>query len=100
IGSTEEVSVEQLAVRVLELSANGDPPVEGEDEQPSSQLARRPNQDRIVFVPYEQAYAAGFEDMRKRVPDISKIEAYTGWTPQRSLEDTLLDVVGEFKKTL
>ncbi|HEX9027683.1 MAG TPA: GDP-mannose 4,6-dehydratase, partial [Anaerolineales bacterium] len=98
IGSTEEVSVEQLAGRVLKLSANGETQVNGEDEQPSSQLASRPIQDRIVFVPYEQAYAAGFEDMRKRVPDISKIKAYTGWTPQRSLEATLLDVVGEFKQ--
>lgn len=98
IGSTEEVSVEQLAAKVLALSANGDAAEAGDEDQSAHQAARRPLQDRIVYVPYEQAYAAGFEDMRKRLPDISKIQTYTGWTPQRSLEATLLDVVGEFKQ--
>ena len=49
--------------------------------------------DRLVFVPYEQAYQVGFEDMRRRVPDISKIDAAIGWGPVITLEQTLARVV-------
>jgi UDP-glucose 4-epimerase len=48
---------------------------------------------KINFIPYDQAYAVGFEDMRKRVPDITRIRELTGWQPKRSLEITLKDVV-------
>jgi UDP-glucose 4-epimerase len=47
----------------------------------------------ITLVPYEQAYEAGFEDMQRRVPDISKIRRYVGWEPSRSLDETLKDIV-------
>lgn len=46
-----------------------------------------------MFVPYEEAYEAGFEDMRRRVPDISKIRAMIGWEPQVPLEETLQRVI-------
>ena len=39
------------------------------------------SRSEIVFVPYEEAYEQGFEDMRRRVPDIAKIEAAIGWKP-------------------
>ena len=47
----------------------------------------------IVYIPYEQAYAPGFEDMKRRVPDISRIGSLLGWQPTRSLDDILRAVV-------
>ena len=44
-------------------------------------------------MPYDEAYEAGFEDMPRRVPDIAKIEAAVGWTPTRTLDEILGDVV-------
>ena len=71
IGSTEPISILDLAQRVIRLT-----------NSPSD----------IVFVPYEEAYAEGFEDMARRVPDISRIREVAGWTPQYSLDDIILDV--------
>jgi len=79
IGSVEEVSIIELAQKVLQLTEK-----EG------------PVDDLIKYIPYEEAYAIGFEDMRKRVPDISKIKRLTGWEPKRSLEITLKDVIEYF----
>ncbi|MEZ4561096.1 MAG: GDP-mannose 4,6-dehydratase [Caldilineaceae bacterium] len=63
IGSTEEVSILELAQRTIALargSADG-------------------WQQRVNFIPYDQAYAPGFEDMQRRVPDISRIGRLIGW---------------------
>jgi UDP-glucose 4-epimerase len=53
--------------------------------------------ERIRLVPYDDAYGAvgggGFEDMRRRVPDISKIQRYVGWAPRLSLDETLMSVI-------
>ncbi len=73
IGSTEEVSIRALAERVL------------------AQAGAEGSEGRIALVPYEQAYAAGFEDMRRRVPDIGRLQELTGWEPQRSLDKILAD---------
>ncbi len=51
------------------------------------------SKSEIVYVPYAEAYAAGFEDMMRRVPDTSKLRAHLGWEPQKSLEDIVRDVV-------
>lgn len=72
IGATEEVSILELANRVREAT--------GSDSE-------------IVFIPYEEAYGAGFEDMSRRVPDISKIEAAIGWRPRATLNEILADVI-------
>lgn len=72
IGSTEEVSIQQLAERVKSITGSHSP---------------------IVYIPYEQAYAPGFEDMKRRVPDISRIGSLLGWQPTRSLDDILRAVV-------
>ena len=77
IGSTEEVSIMQLAERVL--AATG-------------------SESQIVTVPYEEAYEAGFEDMMRRIPETSKIHRALGWSPTRSLEETLSDVIA-FERT-
>jgi UDP-glucose 4-epimerase len=86
IGSTEEVTVEQLAERVLDAAEDS----RQEEISPAQGSA---GSRKITFIPYEQAYAVGFEDMRKRVPDISKIRELTGWQPKRSLEIILKDIV-------
>ena len=79
VGSTEQVTILELAHRVLRRVGHA-----GAAEE------------QIVFVPYKEAYAEGFEDMRRRIPDVSKIRRYTGWEPQHSLEDILLDVIEHF----
>jgi len=72
IGSTEEVSILQLAERVR-------------DQAGSSSEIRR--------IPYAEAYAAGFEDMMRRVPDVSKLERVTGFRPRTPLSQIIADVV-------
>jgi len=84
IGAVEEITIHDLARKILELARI----TSGADKQVSSD-------ERITLIPYDEAYAVGFEDMRQRVPDISKIKAYTGWVPSRSLEQTLKDILGD-----
>lgn len=60
-------------------------------------VARTGSDSPIEFVPYEQAYEPGFEDMRRRVPDTSKLEELTGWRPTRDLDDMLADVIAEVR---
>jgi UDP-glucose 4-epimerase len=51
-------------------------------------------------VPYDQAYEAGFEDMHRRVPDISRIGGLIGWRPQIDLDGILERVVAYTRSTL
>jgi UDP-glucose 4-epimerase len=50
------------------------------------------------LIPYDQAYAPGFEDMHRRVPDIRKIKAMIGWQPTISLDQTLDEVIAQFRQ--
>ncbi|MBU0492690.1 MAG: GDP-mannose 4,6-dehydratase [Chloroflexi bacterium] len=68
IGGIEEVTILELARRVLSLADST---------------------AEVVFIPYEKAYEEGFEDMRRRVPDTSRLRAVTGWQPRVSLDETL-----------
>ncbi len=54
----------------------------------------------IVFIPYDQAYEVGFEDMRRRVPDVSKIHAAIGWQPTTSLEMTVDQIITFYRDKL
>lgn len=72
IGSQQEVTINELAEMVIRLTHS------------SSQ---------IRHVPYDEAYAPGFEDMRRRVPSIEKLKDLIGYQPHYSLEDTLLRVI-------
>jgi UDP-glucose 4-epimerase len=72
IGSTEEVCILALAQRIRELTGS---------------------QSKIVFVPYDQAYEQGFEDMMRRVPDLTKINRLIGYAPTTSLDDILLKTI-------
>ena len=72
IGSNQEITILDLAKRVKELT------------QSSSE---------IVFVPYDEAYEEGFEDMPRRVPDISKVGKLVGFRPQMNLDGILETVI-------
>jgi UDP-glucose 4-epimerase len=74
VGSSEEISIEQLARRIIAKTQSSSP---------------------IVHMPYDVAYEVGFEDMARRVPDVAKVEALTGWHAKRSLADILDDVIAE-----
>jgi UDP-glucose 4-epimerase len=76
IGSSEEVTIRTLAERVKALT--------GSDSE-------------IDSVPYEKAYGEGFEDMPRRVPDLSKIGKLIGYRPTKSLEDILNGVIDHFR---
>jgi len=72
IGSTEEISILQLAEKVKELTRSN---------------------SEIVFVPYDEAYEEGFEDMPRRVPDTTKINQLVGFKPEMTLEGILGKVI-------
>jgi UDP-glucose 4-epimerase len=84
VGSTEEHTIVDLARQVLRA-------VDGAERLPAA------DDPRLVFVPYEQAYAEGFDDMRRRLPDISRIRQATGWAPRHSLAEILRDVIAAFR---
>lgn len=61
----------------------------------AQQIIRQTNsQSTIKFIPYSDAYPAGFEDMQRRVPDVSKIKKAVGWTPTHTL-DSIIDSVAK-----
>lgn len=72
IGSTEEVSILQLAETVKRLASSS---------------------SEIVFVPYDEAYEEGFEDMPRRVPDTAKIDALVGFQPTYTLDGIIRSVI-------
>lgn len=56
------------------------------------------SQSSIILVPYEQATEQGFEDMRRRIPDTSRINELVGWNPSITLDDTITDIIRQFKE--
>ena len=72
IGGIEEISINHLAARVINLTQS---------------------ESRIIHVPYSEAYAIGFEDMERRVPDISKIKSFIGWRPEKGLDQIIIDII-------
>lgn len=96
IGSSEEITILDLARQVLHQvdawRAGGGAIEQAADGDEHMRIL----DDRIAFVPYKQAYADGFEDMRRRVPNTAKLTAYTGWQQGKSLQQTLDDVIEEF----
>jgi UDP-glucose 4-epimerase len=55
-------------------------------------IAQTGSRSEIQYLPYKEAYGAGFEDMQRRVPDLSKIRALTGWQPKRDLTQIISDI--------
>ena len=72
IGSTEEVSILQLAETVKRMASSS---------------------SEIVFVPYDEAYEEGFEDMPRRVPDTTKIDQLVGFSPTFTLDGIIRSVI-------
>ena len=72
VGATSEISMLDLAGRIIEMTGS---------------------RSGISLIPYDEAYAEGFEDMYRRVPDIAKVQALIGWRPTRSLENIVQDVI-------
>ena len=62
-------------------------------------IDRLGSSSKIDHIPYEKAYEAGFEDMRRRLPNITKVTSTIGWTPEHSLE-TIIDDVAAFYKLI
>ena len=60
-------------------------------------ISRLESKSAVVKKSYDDAYGAGFEDMQRRVPDISKIKSVTGWAPSRSLESIIDDIAGDLR---
>jgi len=77
LGNTQEVTIQALAERVRELSGSTSP---------------------IKLVPYDEAYESGFEDMPRRVPDLSKAEAMIGYKTRFALDDILTQVIDYFRQ--
>ena len=77
IGNTQEVTIQALAERVRDLSGS---------------------KSLIKLIPYEEAYESGFEDMPRRVPELSRIRALIGYEPKFGLDDILTQVIDYFRK--
>jgi UDP-glucose 4-epimerase len=58
------------------------------------------SKSEITFTEYEDAYAAGYEDMARRVPDITKISSLTGWSPSLNLESIIKDIASNYSKEI
>jgi UDP-glucose 4-epimerase len=71
VGNNQQISIMDLAKKVISVTGSS---------------------SAIEMVAYEKAYPAGFEDMERRVPDISKIERVLGWKPQIGLEQIIKDI--------
>jgi UDP-glucose 4-epimerase len=76
VGNTEEISIEALARRVKE---------------------RTRSSSTIEFIPYDQAYEPGFEDMMRRVPSVDKLQSITGFRPQTPLNEIIVRVTTYFQ---
>ncbi len=77
VGSEEEISINELAKMVKRLTKS---------------------KSTIEHLPYEKAYEKGFEDMRRRVPDLTKIRNLIGFHPKVNLEEMLLKIIDYFKR--
>jgi UDP-glucose 4-epimerase len=76
IGNSQEIAIGDLAERVRELAGS---------------------RSTITFIPYDQAYESGFEDMPRRVPDLTNITKMIGYRPQYTLDDILVQVLDYFR---
>ncbi len=77
IGNSGEITMTDLAVKIKAMTGSA---------------------SEIVTIPYDQAYEAGFEDMPRRVPDISRIKALVGYEPAVQLDETLRRVIEHFRQ--
>ena len=76
IGNNFEISINDLAKKII---------------------AQTGSKSEIVYIPYEEAYGDGFEDMERRVPNIDLIKQLVGWKPERDLSTMIADISAEMK---
>ena len=76
VGGIGEITIKELATKIIE---------------------RTGSKSKLVSIPFDQAYGPGFEDMQRRVPDISKIKAKLGWQPTHNLDSIIDDVAAHLK---
>jgi len=76
LGSDEEISIEELAKKIKEAARS---------------------KSEIRYIPYSEAYEEGFEDMRRRVPDLAKIKKLIGYKSKYSLDNIIKDVIEYYK---
>lgn len=87
VGATEEISIQNLAGLVLDL-------VEEKRSSGEFPVIKKAKMEReIINIPYEKAYAVGFEDLARRVPNTEKIAQLTGWQAKHNLKETLQDII-------
>lgn len=77
IGGREEITIEDLARRILKLTGS---------------------KSEIKYIPYEEAYEKDFEDMQRRVPDISKVGRLIGFNPETTLDEMLMKIIEYFQQ--
>ncbi len=77
IGSQEEITIEDLAKKIIEISKS---------------------KSKITYISYEKAYEEGFEDMQRRVPDTTKVKNLVGFNPTMDLEGIIKSVIEYYKK--
>jgi len=77
IGTSEEITIEELAKKIK---------------------TKTKSKSKLDYIKYEDAYEEGFEDMRRRVPDLTKIKNLIGYKPRYSLDDILDKVIEYFEK--
>lgn len=71
IGGQGEITIKELAEKVI---------------------SQTNSKSEFQYIPYKEAYGAGFEDMQRRVPNIEKIKSFTGWSPKRDLTQIISDI--------
>jgi UDP-glucose 4-epimerase len=77
IGNDFEISIHDLALKIISETGS---------------------KSEIVYVPYQEAYGDGFEDMERRVPNIELIKSLVSWKPQRDLSKIIADISADMKK--
>ena len=73
VGGTGEVTIKELAEKVIAITGST---------------------SEITYTPYSDAYPGGFEDIQRRVPDISKVKSAVGWAPTKDLKQIISDIAG------
>lgn len=77
IGNSEEISIRDLAQKIIDMTGS---------------------RSKLTYISYAEAYNSRFEDMERRVPNIERIQALTGWIPTRKLETIITDLIEYLKK--
>jgi UDP-glucose 4-epimerase len=79
IGNTEEITINDLALLIKQMTRS---------------------ESEIIHIPYDRAYEKGFEDMPRRVPDISKVQRLIGYRPRLNLKDILTEIIAVTRNSM